>query len=33
LIIGTFCILHGHSLLHDDRDFEPMRQYLGLPVV
>jgi predicted nucleic acid-binding protein len=33
LIIGTFCILHGHRLLHADRDFEPMREHLGLLVV
>ncbi len=32
LIIGTFCIEHGHSLLHDDRDFEPMRVHLGLRI-
>ena len=30
LIIGTYCIEHGHALLHDDRDFEPMHQHLGL---
>jgi predicted nucleic acid-binding protein len=30
IIIGTFCIEHGHSLLHDDRDFEPMEKHLGL---
>jgi predicted nucleic acid-binding protein len=30
LIIGTYCIEHGHSLLHDDRDFEPMHRHLGL---
>jgi predicted nucleic acid-binding protein len=33
LIIGTFCIEHGHALLHNDRDFDPMRQHLGLQVV
>ncbi len=33
IIIGTFCIAHGHRLLHDDRDFDPMHQYLGLAVV
>jgi hypothetical protein len=33
LIIGTFCIEHGHTLLHGDRDFEPMRTYLGLQVL
>jgi len=30
LIIGTFCIERGHFLLHGDRDFSPMAQYLGL---
>lgn len=30
LIIGTYCILHGHSLLQRDRDFLPMAQHLGL---
>ena len=33
LIIGTYCIAHGHTLLHDDRDFEPMREHLGLIVL
>ncbi len=33
LIIGTFCIEHRHSLLHEDRDFAPMEQHLGLKVV
>jgi predicted nucleic acid-binding protein len=32
LLIGTFCIEHGHALLHADRDFEPMQLYLGLQV-
>jgi predicted nucleic acid-binding protein len=32
LIIGTYCIAHRHSLLHDGRDFEPMRVHLGLQV-
>jgi predicted nucleic acid-binding protein len=32
IIIGTFCIEHGHSLLHEDRDFEPMEKHLGLKV-
>lgn len=30
LIIATFCILEGHVLLHDDRDFTPFEQHLGL---
>jgi predicted nucleic acid-binding protein len=33
IIIGTFCIEHGHTLLHDDRDFEPMQKHLGLKVI
>jgi predicted nucleic acid-binding protein len=33
LIIGTFCIEHGHTLVHDDRDFAPMERHLGLMVV
>jgi predicted nucleic acid-binding protein len=33
IIIGTFCIEHRHSLLHDDRDFAPMEEHLGLRVV
>ena len=32
LIIGTYCIERGHALLHDDRDFDPMQQHLGLRV-
>jgi predicted nucleic acid-binding protein len=30
VIIATFCIRYGHVLLHGDRDFEPMREHLGL---
>lgn len=30
LIIGTFCIERGHVLLHNDRDFLPMVEHLGL---
>lgn len=30
VIIATFCIRYGHILLHGDRDFEPMREHLGL---
>jgi predicted nucleic acid-binding protein len=33
LIIGTYCIEHRHTLLHDDRDFDPMREHLELRVV
>ena len=33
IIIGTFCIERRHTLLHDDRDFAPMEEHLGLKVV
>jgi len=33
MIIGTFCIEHGHTLLHSDRDFEPMERLLGLRTI
>jgi len=33
MIIGTFCIVRHHLLLHDDRDFDPMADHLGLLVV
>jgi predicted nucleic acid-binding protein len=32
VLIGTFCIVHGHELLHSDRDFDPMERSLGLRV-
>ena len=33
MIIGTFCIDGNHELLHDDRDFVPMAEHLGLRVL
>lgn len=30
LIIATHCIEEGHTLLHNDRDFDPFAQHLGL---
>ncbi len=30
IVIGTFCIERRCSLLHDDRDFAPMEEHLGL---
>jgi predicted nucleic acid-binding protein len=30
LLIGTFCIEHGHMLLHCDDDFDPMERFCGL---
>lgn len=33
IIIATFCIMENVSLLHDDRDFEPMADHLFLKVL
>jgi predicted nucleic acid-binding protein len=33
MIIGTYCIETGAELLTADRDFEPMRDHLGLRLV
>jgi predicted nucleic acid-binding protein len=32
VIIATFCIENGFELIHNDRDFDPMEEYLGLLV-
>jgi predicted nucleic acid-binding protein len=31
--IATFCIENGHTLLHNDHDFEPFKKELGLQAV
>ena len=33
VLIATFCLREGHSLLHRDRDFDPFEDLLGLLVV
>jgi predicted nucleic acid-binding protein len=33
VIIGTYCILEGLPLLHDDHDFDPMVSLLSLEVL
>ena len=33
VIIGTFCIHNKLTLLHCDRDFDPMVKYLGLKII
>lgn len=30
MLIGTYCLMNGHELLHDDRDFDVMARHLGL---
>ena len=32
VIIASFCIEKGFELLHNDRDFDPMEEYLGLKI-
>ena len=31
--IATFCLLNGHALLHNDRDYEPFETVIGLQVI
>lgn len=33
VIIGTFCITKNIPLLHDDKDFDPMAEHLGLKTI
>ena len=33
IIIGTFCINENIPLLHDDKDFEPIAEYLSLKTI
>ena len=33
VMIGTFCIHYQLPLLHDDRDFDPMVEFLGLKTI
>ena len=32
-LIASYCIREGHSLLHNDRDFDPFEKHLGLRVI
>ena len=32
-LIATFCLLEGHALLHNDRDYDPFEELLGLSVI
>lgn len=33
MLIGTYCLMHDHEILHNDRDFEVLAKHLGLRVV
>ena len=32
-LIATFCLIEGHSLLHNDRDYDSFEDVLGLKVI
>lgn len=32
VIIATFCIENGYELIHNDKDFGPFEEYLGLKI-
>ena len=32
-LIATFCLLEGHALLHNDHDYDPFEDVLGLNVI
>lgn len=32
-LIATYCLIEGHALLHNDRDYDPFEDVLGLNVV
>ena len=33
MLIATFCIEAGAKLIHNDRDFDPIEEYLGLKIL
>ena len=30
MLIGTYCLMHDHELLHNDRDFDVISRHIGL---
>jgi hypothetical protein len=32
MLIGTYCLMHDHEILHNDRDFDVLARHLGLKV-
>ncbi len=32
VLIATFCIENEYELIHNDKDFEPFEEYLGLKI-
>jgi len=33
MLIGTYCLMHDHEILHNDRDFDVLAKHLGLKVL
>jgi predicted nucleic acid-binding protein len=33
MLIGTYCLMHDHEILHNDRDFDVLAKHLGLRVL
>lgn len=33
MLIGTYCLIHEHEILHSDRDFDVLAEHLGLRVI
>jgi predicted nucleic acid-binding protein len=33
MLIGTYCLMHDHQILHNDRDFDVLAKHLGLKVL
>jgi predicted nucleic acid-binding protein len=33
MLIGSYCLMHDHELLHNDRDFDALSKHLGLRVL
>jgi predicted nucleic acid-binding protein len=33
VVIGTYCLIHDHEVLHSDRDFDLLAEHLGLKVI
>lgn len=32
MLIGTYCLMHDHEILHNDRDFDLLARHLGLKI-
>ncbi len=32
-LIATFCLMNDHALLHNDRDYDPFEEFLGLRAI